>query len=239
MNIIHLKEVDSTNDYLKKNINSLGDKTVVYADRQTSGHGRLGRSWVDTGADNLYMSILLKHCDKVLPVYANLTQYMSVVLAKFFEDAYGINAKIKWPNDVLVNGKKIAGILCETSVSGNQFRGLVLGVGVNLNTQQNNLELIDRPAASLSVEINKPVDRNDFLNGLISRFFLNYDEFLKTGFGLIKKDYIKSASFIGLDIKINVLGKIHSGIASGITDDGAIVLKESGAENIYFAGDIL
>ena len=113
MSIIKLKEVNSTNLYAKEHLSELADKTVIIADRQTNGRGRFDRVWVDLGGDNLFMSIVLKPSDKFLNVYPNLTQYLSVVVCKVLEH-YGLQPNTKWPNDVLIKGKKISGILSET-----------------------------------------------------------------------------------------------------------------------------
>ena len=107
MEIIHLEEIGSTNEYVKNNITNLNDKSVVYADRQISGHGRLGRTWVDTGDENLYLTFVLKPFKEMNPIYANLTQYLSLILCYVLEEEYNLKPQIKWPNDVLVNNKKM------------------------------------------------------------------------------------------------------------------------------------
>ena len=141
MNIIKLEEVNSTNLYAKENLDSLEDKTVIIAKTQTCGRGRFDRKWIDLGEGNLFMTIVLKPSNSFDEVYSNLTQYLSVTLALVLEE-YGLSPKIKWPNDVMVNGGKISGILSETVMQGNKFKGLVLGIGVNLNADKNDLKQI-------------------------------------------------------------------------------------------------
>ena len=133
--VIQLEEVDSTNSYGKKHIDEFEDKTAIITKKQTSGRGRLNRSWVDLGEENLFLSIILKPSETFNEKYPNLTQYLSVTLCKVIE-SYGIQTQIKWPNDVLIDGKKIAGILSETVMQGQKLKGIVLGVGVNLNSNQ-------------------------------------------------------------------------------------------------------
>ena len=94
MNIIQLEEVSSTNLYAKENLDSFEDKTVIIAITQTSGRGRFDRKWVDLGEGNLFMTIVLKPSNSFEEVYANLTQYLSVVLTKILEE-YGLSPKIK------------------------------------------------------------------------------------------------------------------------------------------------
>ena len=174
MELITLKEVDSTNNYAKSNLEILSDRTVVRALRQTSGKGRLNRSWVDLGEGNLFFSTVLKPSDKFCDIYANLTQYMSVVLCELLEE-YGLAPQIKWPNDVLIDGKKIAGILSETVMQGANFKGLILGVGINLNAEIKDVKRVpDKLVTALSLELSRKIDADEFLNKLIDKFFSNY-----------------------------------------------------------------
>ena len=222
MKSIHLEEINSTNDYVKKHMSELENLTFVYADRQTSGRGRLDRKWVDSGEENLFLTIVIKPSSPNF--LSNFTQYLSVILAMVLEEEYHLPPQIKWPNDVLVNGKKIAGILAEGTTHGGVFSGLALGIGVNLNTSQKELKKIDKPATSIL---------------LYNKFCLLYDGFVCKGFVCIKEYYETKSIFLGNEISINVLGEIHRGIAEKITDEGALVLKENDKENIYYIGDIL
>lgn len=239
MEIIHLDEINSTNEYVKQNIANLKDKSIVYADRQISGHGRLGRIWVDSGDENLYLTFVLKPFKEIKPIYANLTQFLSLVLCYVLEDDYNLSPKIKWPNDVLVNNKKIAGILSEGTTQAGVFQGLALGIGVNLNTPKEKLDKIDKPATSVFSETMQIVDKLDFIKKLCTKFFLLYDEFILDGFVSIKPFYINRASFLGKNISINVLGDVHEGLAVDVSDDGSLILRESDKDNVYFIGDIL
>lgn len=239
--INYFQEIDSTNIYAVKNLADLTNGEVIISNVQTSGKGRLNREWVSDGKDNVYLSIVLKPSktiNKELPL-ANLTQYMSVVLCKVLEN-YGVEPEIKWPNDVLVNGRKIAGILSQISVHGEKLRGFVLGVGVNLNLSQEDAEKIDQPATSLNLELGKPVDKKAFTEELLDTFFENYELFLKTGFGFIKKDYINKSGFIGKRIAVRSLDSINTGVAKEIGEDGSLILvNDDMQEKIITMGDII
>jgi len=156
-------------------------------------------------------------------------------------EIYGVNPVIKWPNDVLTNNKKIAGILAQTSIRGNDFQGLVLGIGVNLNFDKTDMEKIDRPATSLNLVLGKKIDRDEFLKSLLERFFENYDEFLNTGFDFIKNDYIKKAYFLGNTVTVNTYKSQIKGIAQKIADDGSLIIipEYSSTETIIKMGEIL
>ena len=239
MKIVHLKEINSTNDYVKKNMSELKNLTAVYTDRQTSGRGRLERKWIDSGEDNLFLTIVIKPDTDDLKNIPNLTQYLSVVLSMVLEEEYNLTPQIKWPNDVLINGKKIAGILAEGTTQGGKFLGMALGIGVNLNTKSEQLDLIDKPATSIFNELGVNVNREKFLEKLLEKFCLLYDSCITDGFPFIKKYYEQRAMFLGKDITINVLGELHQGVAQGVTEKGSLVLKENDNNRVYYIGDIL
>ena len=237
MREIFLENIDSTNLWAKTNIEELEDKTIVFAGAQTQGRGRLQRKWVDLGKGNLFMSIVLKP-DKNYEHYANLTQYLSVTLCKTLEE-YGIKPEIKWPNDVLVNGKKIAGILAETSVKGTKFKGLVLGIGVNLNAQEKDFSKIDKKVTSLNLEVGETIDMIEFKDKLVTSFFKDYNQFLEEGFKFIKRDYLALANFLDKELCVALINETKTGVASGITDKGELILTNNGNEFILNIGDIL
>lgn len=239
MREILLEEIDSTNSYAKLNIDDLDDKTVIHALRQTAGRGRLNRSWVDLGAGNLFLSVVLKPSGEFSEVYTNLTQYLSVCLCKVLE-SYGAESQIKWPNDVLVNGKKIAGILSESVMQGGNFKGIILGVGVNLNAKQSEIDLIpDKIATSLNIETGNDIDINLFRGKLLDEFFSNYDKFLSEGFEMIKHDYISRNCFIGKELNIKVFDRIETGLAKRVNDKGELVLEKEDSDLTLTIGDIL
>lgn len=238
--IIQLEEVDSTNSYAKKNISNIEDKTAIITKKQTSGRGRLNRSWVDLGEENLFLSIVLKPSETFKEIYPNLTQYLSVVLCKVIE-SYGIKTQIKWPNDVLIDGKKIAGILSETVMQAQKLKGIVLGVGVNLNSNQEKIDAIpNKIATSLNIETQKAIDLKEFLNKLLTEFFEHYDEFLQSGFLQIKDDYIKRNCFLGKELKVQVFNHMESGLAKAVNDLGELVLEDNNKREIVLTiGDII
>lgn len=238
-NFIKLEEVNSTNLYAKTNLAKIPDKSVVCAEKQTAGRGRFERTWVDLGEGNIFISLVLKPSDKFNPVYSNLTQYFSLVLCKLLEE-YGIEPQIKWPNDVLIEGRKIAGILSETVVQGSNFKGLILGAGINLNARKEDLSKIkDKEVTALNLELNKPVDKELFLAQLIDKFFSKYDEFLYQGFAMIEKDYIEHTNFLGKEISVKGYNDVKTGIAKAINKNGELILDINGKNIELTIGDIL
>lgn len=239
MEFLYLDEVDSTNLYGKKNIDTLADKTVISAKRQLSGRGRLNRVWLDLGEGNLFVSVVLKPSLKFDEKFANLTQYLSVILCKTLEQ-YGLQPEIKWPNDVLINGKKVAGILSETVMKGQIFKGLVLGFGINISAGYRDVKQVtDKAATSVSLELGKQVDGKLFLNDLLNLFFRDYNKFLESGFEFIKHDYIKRVNFLEKELCVKVFNDTKCGVAKGINDNGALILEKNNEKFVLTIGDIL
>ncbi|MBQ3311895.1 biotin--[bacterium] len=231
--LLFLEEIDSTNNYAKTHISDIDDKTVVYTNKQTNGRGRFDRKWIDLGNENLYLSIVLKPSENLKSTYCNMTQYASLKLSETF-DEYGVESFIKWPNDILINNKKISGILAESVIKSGYMQGIVLGIGINLNSKTNDLAKINKAATSLNIEIQNKVDKNKFLDKFTEKFFRDYDKFLVNGFLYIKDDYIKKINFIGKEITITNMDNNITGIAECVTDTGAIIINNQE----FYTGDI-
>ncbi len=239
MELLFLETVDSTNKYAKEQISGLKDKTLVYADFQTAGRGRMQRKWSSNSGKNIYASIVLKPSKELKDVYSNLTQYLSVILAETFEE-YNIYPSIKWPNDVRINGKKISGILAESVIEKNELKGIILGFGVNLNCSKEDMNNIDQPATSLNIETGMEIDREIFLKKVVDKFCLRYNKFIEEGFLLIREDYIRRAEFLNITVTVKVFDKDITGIVRDITDDGALkIVDKNNKEHVLLIGDIL
>ncbi|MBN1501399.1 MAG: biotin--[acetyl-CoA-carboxylase] ligase [Spirochaetes bacterium] len=237
--IIHFDEINSTNLYALEHMTSIPDKTVITADIQKNGRGRLDRKWVSSSSDNIYFSVVLKPEGKIetLPL-ANVTQYMCIILCRIFLK-YGINPSIKWPNDILINGKKISGILSETSFTGGVFNGIVIGAGININCTPAQNEELNKPVTSLYSEIKSKIDKTNFLIDLLGLFFDTYTDFMTYGFKHIKTEYLNYFPFTNRTITVNNQGSIIEGKVKDISDDGTLVLlKSNGTEINIIAGDI-
>ena len=241
MNVIRLEEVDSTNIYAKSHIDELCDRSVVHALRQTNGRGRFNRKWVDLGEGNLFFSIILKPEEKYRNVLPNITQYACLILCRVLEK-YGVCPFIKWPNDVMIDGeRKISGILSETVISNNQIDALIVGIGVNLNSDIEDVKaIVGRVATGLNIEIGRDVGMEAFLEEFLSEFFDSYDEFLGKGFLFIKDEYAQRSCFLNKNLKIQVLDEIKSGYAKDITQSGELVLETDDNKDLVLTiGDIL
>ena len=234
MRLLFLDEINSTNTYSKEHVNELHDKDVVYTFKQTAGRGRFDRKWVDLGSGNIYLSIILKPSSDLKQVYSNLTQYTALKLAETFEK-YNVIPKIKWPNDILIDEKKISGILAETVFKQNQLQGLIIGIGVNLNADENDFKKIDKKVTALNIETHKEINKIDFLNYFIDTFFENYEQFLNNGFKSIKDEYMKRINFLNKEITIHNFNEDYTGIVEDISDEGSVIINNKE----FYTGDIL
>ena len=239
--LIKKDKITSTNTWSKENIETLDDKTIVSANCQTNGRGRFVRKWVSDNPENIYMSFVLKlKCDDFskLPL-ANLSQYLALCLTKVLEE-YEIKPKIKWPNDILVNGKKISGILAELVIKKGEFLGIVLGLGLNLNMKEEELKQIDKPATSLNLETKKQSTKEEILKKIIDKFFENYENFLKEGFSSIREEYLKYFFLMNENVKINLEFNFVEGKIIDVNENGVLILQDNKGEIQEISiGDIL
>ena len=207
---LHFDEIDSTNNYLKNSYQLLDNFTFVSADYQSKGKGRNDRVWESLKDLNLMFSILIKD-PKLLNESKALSLMTAVEIAKLLESYQINNVSIKWPNDVLVNDKKICGILLE----GQLPNYLVIGVGLNVNQKEfpSNLR---RPATSISNELNKDLDleviKETLFPSIINNFNkLNKDEYLS---------YFKQHNYLlNKRVKVNINQQLFIGEVVGIDDD--------------------
>jgi len=234
------ESLESTNDYAIRHLEELGDRQIILAETQTSGHGRLGRTWVSHIPGNIYISLVLKPdlpLDEDSPL-ANITQYMSLCICDVLH-AYGVVGTIKWPNDVLVDGRKICGLLSQTSIREGRLIGYVLGVGINLNMSAEVLAGIDQPATALNLCTDVPVDREAFLSRLLERFFGEYEALLEQGYKLIETRHTARSPFLGTQITVSLPGRTLTGEATAYDGRGRLqLLTPSGTIATLTIGDV-
>jgi BirA family biotin operon repressor/biotin-[acetyl-CoA-carboxylase] ligase len=181
MQIISFDTIDSTQTWAKTHSASFPKDqiTCIIADEQTQGRGRYDRTWVSPKGQNLYITFYFCLPTNT-PNISCLAQLISLSLAKTLLEL-GLFPQIKWPNDLLLSQKKLAGILCETSFQ-NKIVEIFLGIGINVNMPQDLLSTIDQPATSLLAETKHLWDRSDLLGKLQKAFEKDLDTFQKKGF---------------------------------------------------------
>lgn len=238
--VIEFAELDSTNRYACGRLRDLADGDVIQAGIQTAGRGRWERKWISDVPGNLCLSFVLKPTGSPaeLPL-AGLSQLLAVCACRVLE-TYGIQPALKWPNDIQVGGRKIAGILAETVVEGREFIGLVLGIGVNLNLDATTLATVDQPATALNLELGRYVSVLTFRDALLAEFFSRYETFLATSFALIQSEYRKRCQFLGQAITVRSPRTCLRGIARDITATGELELElPDGRRQNLALGEIL
>lgn len=173
--------IASTNDWAKEHLATFAKEalTVVTAQKQTAGRGQFNRDWISPEGKNLYTTFsffIRKDLDDAL----SLTHIMAIAIAEMIEEE-GLSPQIKWPNDVLIEGKKVAGILCET-VPMQELTGVVIGLGLNINMSAEELAPLGRPATSLAIEKGSSYDCSTVETRLQKLFLKTLKQFLKRGF---------------------------------------------------------
>ena len=222
-------EVGSTNDVLLELISegAASDGTVVVSDSQTAGRGRLGRKWVSPAGRNLYLSALF--CPEISPQESSVFTFLaSCALVEVFS-GYGIDATIKWPNDILVDGKKISGVLTELGTSDGAVDYLVIGIGVNLNLPEEfihrEMEDISEKTISLSMLLREDVSREKFCAELVTALDRLYGEFRRRGTQAIVDMWIERWGFLGKEISVDVSGEVLSGVVERVDGNGFLYLR--------------
>ena len=174
--------------------------TVVVAEEQTAGRGRLSRKWHSPKGTGIWMSIILRPS---IPVHhaPQLTLLAAVSVAQAIEKCTGVNVGIKWPNDILIQGKKAVGILTEMQADPDKINAVIMGIGINANQKQEHFdEEIQHIATSLAIESGKPIVRAELMQQIYLQLEKLYEEYLQNGFSVIKILWESYAVSIGKEI---------------------------------------
>ena len=238
--IICFRETDSTNQVAFKLAEEGAEEgTVVVAEAQRRGKGRLGRRWESPAGVNLYCSIVLR--PPILPIKAaQLTFLSTVAVARAIAATTSLRAFIKWPNDLLIDGRKVAGLLNEMSAETEKVNFVVLGIGVNINMHLVQFPAgLRHPATSLLLEGNRPVSRLAFTQALLEALDALYDTYLLHGYGPVRDEWLARCNFIGRQVRISFQEKELGGTAEGIDENGALLVRlADGKIERVLAGDV-
>jgi BirA family biotin operon repressor/biotin-[acetyl-CoA-carboxylase] ligase len=234
-NFVYMEEVDSTNSFIMGSREYNSNGTVAMAEYQLKGRGRKQRSWVSSKDQALTFSILLNE-DINFKNINLLSLGAAVSIAQALENLHQLNVGVKWPNDVLVDGKKIAGILIESTSKGSKLEKIAIGVGLNVNQPNFTGKFNIRPT-SIRMELKKPVGRERLLSEILNRFEEMMQD-LKINSDKILNDWKSRCNLIGEKIHIVEDDKEKFGIFEDIDQNGFMLLKtKEGIETIQ-VGDI-
>lgn len=237
----YFPEIDSTNAQARQLAeNGAAEGEVVIAESQSQGRGRLGRRWQSPPFVNLYLSVILR--PRLPPIHVpQLTLMGAVALADTAAAFISQAPAIKWPNDILVNGKKLAGILTEASCDAERVNYVILGIGVNLNYRVDRMPEEIRARATSIVELTRQeVNRESFLSRLIQDLDRCYGELEEAGFAAIARQWEARCSLSGRRVRVESLDQVVLGRAQGIDRDGALLVEDDhGKVQRVIAGDVI
>lgn len=231
--LIWLEEVDSTNDHAKRLLSAgeMGHGGVVLADRQTRGRGRLARTWDSPGGVGLWMSMVLEPNRRTSEWFL-YTFLAALTVAEAIEETTGLSVQLKWPNDVMLAGKKCCGILLETTTR-LEAPFVILGIGINVNQVDFSSEL--RPVAtSIRLALGRETSRASLFQRWAECFARDW---YRVDASILAKWKAKSDMW-GRTVRVLQSGTGLRGIAKGLAPDGALVVDVSGEEKKIYAGDV-
>ncbi|MEO5341627.1 MAG: biotin--[acetyl-CoA-carboxylase] ligase [Magnetococcus sp. MYC-9] len=242
--------LDSTNRYAALLAQEGAEEgSVVVADRQTEGRGRLGRSWSSPAGLNLYVSVVLRPAMRARDA-AQLTLLAGVALAHAVA-ALSVDGRpallqpeLKWPNDLLLQGRKVAGVLTEmrTCTERNErIRHVIVGIGVNVNGAPETFpEALRDTAISLATVARSPLDRSLFLAGLLAQLDRWYGRFCQDGFAPLRAEWLACSRLVGQPVRIRLASENFSGQAMALDADGCLLVQRAnGMLTRVVAGDVL
>ncbi len=226
--IVYFDSIDSTNNEAKKlaNLNE-NEGTVIIAEEQKMGRGRLGRHWVSPKYKGIWMSIILR--PDINPLYVSkITQIAAAAVSKSLLDM-NVKALIKWPNDIVLNGKKVCGILTEMSAEINRVNYVVVGIGINVNIEAEEFEEeVKKIATSLKIEQGEAIQRKKIVSMILNNFEDLYEEFISNE-SIDKSIKIcrEYSALIGKDIKLIERGNETKCKAIDLSKEGKLIVQHN------------
>ncbi|WP_042145625.1 biotin--[acetyl-CoA-carboxylase] ligase [Paucisalibacillus sp. EB02] len=213
--------------------------TVVIADEQTAGKGRLQREWYSKKNKGIWMSIILR--PTILPYLApQLTLLTATVLADVMKKELELDPKIKWPNDIILHDRKVSGILTEMQAEQDQIQYIVIGIGMNVNHDDGEIpDDIQSKATSLMIESGKEWDITKLIQRIFVAFEKSYAEYINHGFSIIKKRWESYGYRLGEKVQLKTFQSVQDAILTGIAEDGALLAKyDDGVIHKIYSGEI-
>ena len=237
--IHYFSEIDSTNNEAKKQAN-LGcpEGSIVLAETQNVGRGRLNRNWFSLTGKGIYLSVILR--PPFNPYDApKCTLLAAVAVTKAIRSITEVECGIKWPNDILYQGKKIVGILTEMSAEIDAINHVVIGMGINVNIGKQDFpaELMDI-ATSLSIVAGHDISRLALLGAILSQLEIAYDNVIQRGFSQMLDEWRDLSVTLGKNVNVVGSGREFSGKAMDIDNDGALLVQTEGTLERVLAGDV-
>jgi BirA family biotin operon repressor/biotin-[acetyl-CoA-carboxylase] ligase len=234
--ICKFDSLDSTNSFLKKHLSDYPDFAVIVTKNQLDGRGRFDRKWQSSAGNSLTFSIKIPATGIPQQNWTNITQVMALSVAFLLEDS-GLQPFIRWPNDVLINNRKICGILAEVAWEDTK-NFIILGVGLNVNNPESDFKDLDRPATSLLIETKNAVPIEEILENLLKHFSFTHALFLNSGFRKLSQQISKK--LYNPDQSVQIIQGNETLIAKiqGITENGTLLIETVNGIQELISGEI-
>ena len=237
---LYFDEVNSTNEKANELAVDVEEGTVIIAEKQKKGIGRFGREWFSPKG-GVYVSVVLK--PKISPIDASkMTLIAGIAVAKVIRKL-GLDAKLKWPNDILIHGKKVGGILTSISTKEYKIDYVIVGIGINANVDLSMFpKEVQEGATSLKGELKTEVSTEKIIEDVLYEIEMNYEifKFKKGNFTYLLNEWKRLSDTIGKKVKIKMQTEVIEGEAVGINRDGALILKlEDGSLKNIIAGECI
>lgn len=234
--IIQVGSVSSTQDLARgEAAEGALEGTVVVAEEQTAGRGRLGRPWVSPPGANLYVTLVLRPSSERMRA---LSMVAPLAVAQAVEDTTGLSPRIKWPNDLLVEGRKLAGVLIDTEISGQTPQYALVGVGLNVNLDAQAVPEIATIATSLRQHLGREISREEMLAAFLNRFEMLYVESERGG-PAVCEAWRARLDTLGRQIRVASGGQVEEGLAEDVDGDGSLILRRAdGSRVTLVAGEV-
>lgn len=221
--LIYLPIVDSTNQEIKRIASLHPHGTVIVAEHQTSGKGRLGRAWASPKGTGLWLSILLK--PEIAPnQISGITLVCGLGVCKAIRKYTELNALIKWPNDIIIDNKKICGILTEMTAEADRINYAVTGIGINVNTTEFDNE-IKHKATSLSIEANTVINRAELFKEIMFSLEKEFDHYFSNPDGAVSEEYTSLCATINREVTVKRGNSTFKGKAIGVESTGDLIIE--------------
>jgi BirA family biotin operon repressor/biotin-[acetyl-CoA-carboxylase] ligase len=233
------KTIGSTNEAARRMAESGAmEGTIILADKQTKGRGRLGRTWHSPAGLGLHFSLILRPRIPIDKVPA-LSLVAALSVCRVTDHEAGLDSRIKWPNDCLIGKGKMAGILVEVSAELDRLSYAILGIGININHQRTDFPRgLRSTATSIAIESGRTIERVGFLQKLIYEFEKSYNNFTRYGLRFLAPELVKRSTVINRDITVRIGKKKISGRAVGLDQNGALRMLTKDGVRIISAGEV-
>jgi BirA family biotin operon repressor/biotin-[acetyl-CoA-carboxylase] ligase len=236
-NLEVLLSTESTNSYLLDIApNHMGKRYAVLSEKQDSGRGRRGREWVSPFGKNIYLSMLWSFQGGVASL-GGLSLIVAIAVERALVELGVSGIKLKWPNDVYLDDKKLAGILLEVSGEYSGYCQVVIGIGLNIKLSDHDAKSIEQPWAQLSEHI-EGIDRNTVAATLIGQLIKSIEEFDKHGFENFKEYWVRRDAFIDKEVDLILPDRVRSGTARGVNSKGEFLLETNDGLEAVNAGEL-